>query len=116
MTNHTARTPQATTTIAQDAPVITLINVFEVPQARQEALIELLERATVEVMRHQPGFVAANIHRGLDGRHVANYAQWRTLEDFQRMLKNPAAQVHMNEASAMANAAPILYQVASVHR
>jgi heme-degrading monooxygenase HmoA len=106
----------STTTIAAGAPIVTLINVFEVAPDRQAALIELLERATREVIRKQPGFVSANVHRGLDGTRVANYAQWASLEDFERMLQNREAQAHMSEAAAMAVASPVLYEVASVHR
>lgn len=106
---------QEATTITAHAQVLTLINVFDVAPDRQQALVELLERATVEVMRRRPGFISANIHRGLDGRSVANYAQWATREDFERMLEDPEAQVHMREASAMARATPLLYEVSSVH-
>jgi heme-degrading monooxygenase HmoA len=106
----------ATTTIAVDAPVVTLINIFEVPAERQAELVAILEKATVDVMRHLPGFVAANLHTSLDGTRVANYAQWRSVEDFERMLANPEAQAHMREATAIAKVAPGLYRVSSVHR
>jgi hypothetical protein len=66
-------------------------------------------------MRHLPGFVSASIHRSLDGTRVANYAQWRSLEDFERMLANPEAQAHIREATAIAKAVPVLYRVNSVH-
>jgi heme-degrading monooxygenase HmoA len=62
-----------------------------------------------------PGFVSANIHKSLDGKHVANYAQWKSAEDFQSMLKNPKAQQHMGKVDKIAKAAPVVYQVASVH-
>jgi hypothetical protein len=45
---------------------LTLINTFKVAPDRQQA-IDLLDRATVNVMRKQPGFISANIHRSLDG-------------------------------------------------
>jgi heme-degrading monooxygenase HmoA len=106
----------STTSIQAEAEVVTLINVFEVERERQAALIDVLEQATSDVMRHLPGFVSANIHQSLDGRRVANYAQWRSTEDFQRMLQNPDAQVHMRAASAIATATPVLYRVRSVHR
>jgi hypothetical protein len=76
-----------------------------------------LGRATDEVMRHQPGFVSASIHRGLDGTTVANYAQWASRADFEAMLADPTAQQHMGEAAALAvSFTPLLYDVASVHR
>lgn len=105
-----------TTTIDPSANVVTLINVFETTPDKQDELIRLLDQATVEVMKRQPGFVSANIHRSLDGKHVANYAQWKSKEDFERMLKNPEALQHMGKANALAKATPMLYQVASVHQ
>lgn len=103
------------TTIDPNADLVTLINVFTVPPERQQALIDLLERATEEVMRALPGFVSANLHRGLDGTSVANYAQWRSVADFEAMLANPAAGAHMQEAVALAERfEPRLYRVAAV--
>jgi quinol monooxygenase YgiN len=104
-----------TTTIAADADVVTLINVFTVAPERADALLELLDEATEQVMRHRDGFVSANLHRSLDGRHVANYAQWSSAEAYQAMLADPVAREHMAAAAAMAEFAPALYRVASVH-
>jgi antibiotic biosynthesis monooxygenase (ABM) superfamily enzyme len=52
-----------TTTITPDQDVMTLVNVFTVEPDRQQELVDLLARATDEVMQHLPGFVSANIHR-----------------------------------------------------
>jgi len=101
--------------IAADAPILTMINVLEVPPERQAELVAILETATAEVMRYLPGFISANIHRSFDGTRVATYAQWRSREDFERMLANPAAQAHIRDATAIAQAAPFLYRVSSVH-
>lgn len=103
------------TTIEPESAICTLINVFTVEPEKQQALIDLLNAATEEVMRHQSGFISANIHYSLDGRHIANYAQWETTEAFQSMLRNPDAQSHMNQAAAIATFEPVLYRVASVH-
>ncbi|MFQ6230493.1 antibiotic biosynthesis monooxygenase family protein [Nocardia sp. NPDC002869] len=109
-------TMPATTTISVDAPVVTLINVFTVAANRQQELVELLVRATEEVIQHRPGFVAANIHASLDGERVVNYAQWRTAEDFHAMLEHPAAQEHMREAAQIAEQFdPHLHTVVSIH-
>jgi hypothetical protein len=51
---------------------VTLINVFTVDPARQEELVRVLDEATDKVIKHSPGFVSANIHPSLDGRHAAN--------------------------------------------
>ena len=104
------------TSIRPGDPLVTLINVFTVAPERQQALVELLDRATVDVMRHLSGFVSANIHRGLDGTKVANYAQWTSRAAFEAMLREPTARAHMGAAARMATFDPVLYEVASVHR
>jgi quinol monooxygenase YgiN len=104
------------TTIATGVPLATLVNVFTVDPGRQQALVEVLVRATDDVMRHIPGFVSANIHASTDGTRVVNYAQWESAAAFQAMLENPTAQEHMREAAELAEAFdPHLYDVASVH-
>ena len=66
------------TKIAVDNNVVTLINVFTVRPEQQQLLVDLLVEATEAVMKYQPGFVSANIHKSLDGTRVTNYAQWRS--------------------------------------
>jgi heme-degrading monooxygenase HmoA len=103
------------TEIRPHAPSLTLINIFTVSPERQGELVALLGRATEEVMRTLPGFISANIHRSLDGKRVANYAQWRSKADFEAMQKNPDAAKHMKAAAALAeNIEPVLYEVESV--
>jgi quinol monooxygenase YgiN len=100
------------TMIKAGAPLVTLINVFTVKPERQEQLITLLIEATEAVMQHQPGFISANIHRSIDGQRVTNYAQWRSREDFEAMLQNPEAQVHMRQVTDVVDSfEPHLYQV-----
>src|SRR5829696_6628058 len=98
-------------TIAKDNDVVTLINVFTVAQEDQQRLVDV----TQKVMRKQPGFVSANIHRSLDGTRVTNYAQWRSREAFEAMLHNQEAAEHMGEAARIAERfEPHLYEVSSV--
>ena len=100
------------TRIRVGRPLATLINVFTVQPERQQRLLDLLSEATEVVMRHQPGFISANLHRSLDGQRVTNYAQWRSREDFEAMLRTPEAQDDMRQASAVADTfEPHLYDV-----
>lgn len=105
----------AVTTIRRGAQPMTLVNVFTVAPERQQELIDLLVEATERRMRHLPGFISASIHRGDDGAHVVNYAQWRTHEDFNAARKDPEAGVHMQKAAVMAAFNPIVCSVDSVH-
>jgi quinol monooxygenase YgiN len=102
-------------TISKDNDVVTLINVFTVQPEDQQRLVDVLIDATQTVMRKQQGFVSANIHKSLDGTRVTNYAQWRSREAFEAMLRNPEAAEHMEEAARIAETfEPHLYEVAFV--
>lgn len=99
------------TRINPEKNVTTLINTFVVAPERQQELMDLLTEATNDVMRNLDGFVSANLHKSLDGKHVANYAQWESQATFEAMLKNAEAQVHMKQATDLAiSITPILYQ------
>ena len=100
------------TRIASDRPLVTLVNVFRLREPRrQDELVDVLVRATDEVMRHLPGYISANIHKSLDGTHVVNYAQWRSADDWEAMKRNPAAGPHMARAFELAEVEGHLYQV-----
>jgi heme-degrading monooxygenase HmoA len=102
-------------TIAKANDVVTLINVFTVAPEDQQRLVDVLVEATQAVMRTQPGFVSANIHKSLDGTRVANYAQWRSKEAFEAMLRDQEAAEHMGEAARIAESfEPHLYEVSFV--
>ena len=102
-------------TISPDRDLVTLINVFQVDPARQQELVEVLVGATESVISAMPGYVSANIHRSLDGSRVANYAQWESREAFEAMLRRPEAQPHLEAASRLATAVPVLYEVVFSH-
>jgi heme-degrading monooxygenase HmoA len=100
--------------IETDRDILTLINVFTVSPEKQEALVALLIEATKQTMRHLPGFISANIHKSNDGQRVVNYAQWRSRDDFDAMLKNQEAIPHMKRAAGLAQFDPILCEVSYV--
>lgn len=97
--------------IASANEVATLINVFTVSPENQQKLVDMLVEATEKTMRHIPGFVSASIHKSADGTRVANYAQWRSPEDFQAMLKDPRAAEHMKPIRELATNDANLYEV-----
>lgn len=99
------------TTIQKSQDVLTLINVFTVAPEKQQDLVDLLIGATEQTMRHLPGFISANIHKSYDGHRVVNYAQWRSRDDFEAMLKSPEAAPHMGRAVELAEPDPILCEV-----
>jgi len=103
------------TTISPSRKLVTLINFFTVEPANQRRLVELLARATETSVRHEPGFVSASLHRSLDGRKVTMYAQWRSLEDYQAMRANPAPLPYLQQAIAIAQFDPGVYEVVETY-
>ncbi len=96
-----------------DRPM-TVINVFTVAPEQQTRLVDLLSRATESSVRHVPGFVAAALHRGLDGTKVTMYAQWRTQDDYARMRERPDSSPFLAEALTIARFDPGFYEVAEI--
>lgn len=100
-----------TTSISPSNPVITMINVFTVNPENQQRLVNLLILTTETVMKKQPGYVSANIHKSLDGMRVVNYAQWRSREDYEAIFKNREVVEHMSEIMSFAKSDYHLYVV-----
>ncbi len=90
------------TTITQNAPYCTLINVFTVSPERQQELVDELVAVTEEVMRTLSGFISANIHKSVDGTRVTNYAQWESPAALQSMFQNPEANAHIEKCQSIA--------------
>jgi antibiotic biosynthesis monooxygenase len=102
--------------ISSDDDGITLINTFTCAEEKQNELVAALERATVELFMHQPGFISANIHASLDKTRVVNYAQWARVEDFDAIGRVEVIQEHMAQIMTLAESVdPRLYTVRAVH-
>jgi quinol monooxygenase YgiN len=99
------------TTISKEDKVLTLINVFRVAPGEQQELVRLLTQATQTSVRFVPGFISASLHRSLDGTKVVMYAQWRSIEDYQAMRSNPSAIPYLQQALALAEFEPGMYEV-----
>jgi quinol monooxygenase YgiN len=102
------------TTISPSRKLVTLINVFTVGPANQERLLDLLARATETSVRHAPGFISASLHRGLDGTKVTMYAQWRSVEEYEAMRRNPAPLPYLQQALEIAKFDPGMYEVVEI--
>jgi quinol monooxygenase YgiN len=108
--------PVVESTIRTGDHVVALINVFSCTPDNQQRLIEAWQRGTDELMRYLPGFISANIHRGLDGTKVINYAQWASRDGFQASFANPRVAAYFDELGQLGTPAPVLAEVVSVHR
>lgn len=87
---------------------VTLINIFTVDPLRQQELIDLLLHTTETSVRHKKGFISASFHRSLDGTKVTAYAQWRSIEDYHEMRKQPSV---LGQALSFATFESYMYEV-----
>jgi len=105
------------TTIAENAGLVTLINVFTVEPSNQQKLLDILARATNTSVRDVPGFISAALHRSVDGTKVTMYSQWKSAEHYQHyqsMRSNPASSSYVDQALAIAKFDPGMYEVVKV--
>jgi quinol monooxygenase YgiN len=102
-------------TIEAGTKRLTLLNIYEVRPARQQKLIDLLNRAAEALAHKQQGLISFVIHRSLDGTRVVNYSQWASREAFEAALANPEGRKHMDAAMAVAINTPIFCEVVSVY-
>ena len=77
------------TQLEQEAGPVILINTFLVePHITSEFL--KLWAVDAAIMKRQPGFISAQLHKGIAGSQLfLNYAVWDTVADLRRALNEP---------------------------
>jgi len=78
-------------TIAEDGTFTQVVQ-FEVESDKQETLIAAIVAEVERWVQRRPGFVSSTFHASLDGRHVLNYAQWRSEADFRAFTEDPEGE------------------------
>ncbi|MFC5374106.1 antibiotic biosynthesis monooxygenase family protein [Brevundimonas faecalis] len=96
-----------------DASPVVLINIFKCDARRQDELLEHLT-ALAQVQRGLPGFVSGVLHRGLNGRVVANHAVWADAAHWKAMTRHPQVVNAMGPILAIATFEPHLYEPGEV--
>ena len=77
--------------LSLDNSLTTVIIIFTVKPEKQTELIDTIKEF-LEIVKIQPGFTSANLHKSIDGVKVANYAQWETSEAFEAFRNNEEVQ------------------------
>ena len=94
----------------------TVITTFEMTPATAHDLLEKLQAAYDEVIRHQPGFIAAGLHMNDAMTRICNYSQWQRREDYQAMLRTPEMRERNREIAALCRGfEPVMYEVVDVY-
>ena len=93
----------------------TVITTFEMTPATAHDLMELLQAAYAEVIRHQPGFIAAGLHMNDAMTRICNYSQWTRREDYQAMLRSNEMRARNRVINTLCKGfEPVMYEVVGV--
>lgn len=101
-------------TISKDAKLQTVITTFDVTPGTCQDLLDELDAACTDFVSKQPGFIGAAMHVNDAHTRIANYTQWETREDFQRMLRSDAMRAYSRRFNELCRTfEPVLYDVVS---
>lgn len=94
------------------APGQTVITTFEMTPATAQDLMDRLQSAYAEVIRHQPGFISARLHMNDAMTRICNYSQWQRREDFQAMLRTAEMRERNRDIATLCRGfEPVMYDV-----
>lgn len=103
-------------TISADFDGQTVLTTFEMTPGTCADLMDALQDAYENFIRHQPGFISAGLHVNDAQTRIANYSKWRRREDYQAMLRSPEMRERNRRiATLCARFEPVMYEVAAVY-
>lgn len=89
--------------LAQEGGPVVLINTFDVPPD------------DAAIMKRQPGFVSAQLHRGIAGSGVfLNHAVWESVAHFRAAFANPEFRARLGDYPEGVTVSPHLFRPVAV--
>jgi heme-degrading monooxygenase HmoA len=77
------------TQLEEHVGTVILLNTFTVNPEDVDRFLKVFA-ATTAIMKQQPGFVSAQLHRGIAGSRIFfNYVLWESAEHFKRAFNSP---------------------------
>jgi len=99
--------------MTETGPVI-LINHFRVRPNEADQLVDAWTRDAA-FLKQQPGFISAQLHRGIAGSSVfVNVAVWQSVADFRQAFSTPEFRKSLEAYPPSTVAAPHLFQKIAV--
>ena len=93
----------------------TVITTIEMTPATAHDVMEALQAAYAEFIRHQPGFLGAGLHMNDARTRICNYSQWQRREDYQAMLRTPEMRERNRRINELCRGfEPVMYEVTGV--
>jgi quinol monooxygenase YgiN len=88
--------------ITKGANILTLVITIEVKPENCEALLELIIEESRSFVRHQPGFISANLHRNRESTRIVNYGQWENQELYEKARSSEGFKSFSKRVEALA--------------
>ncbi len=89
---------------------VVLVNTFVVPPDDADRFLAVWT-ADATIMKRQPGFISAQLHRGIAGSGTfLNYAVWETVAHFRAAFTNPEFQAQLSHYPESVTASPHLFR------
>ena len=93
---------------------VILLNKFTVQSEDVEQFLKVFQ-ATTKVMKQQPGFISAQLHRGIAGSSIFfNYAVFESVEHFKRAFNTPEFRSSMAKLPPNTVMSPHLFKKVAV--
>ncbi len=90
-------------------PVVIINKISVVPEEGDELIRAWT--ADIEMMKGQPGYISAQLHKGVGGSGVyLNYSVWESVESLKRAFERPEFQETLNNYPASAVASPHIFE------
>jgi quinol monooxygenase YgiN len=97
-----------------DVGPIILINKFNVEGDKVNEFLSSW-KANLEIQKRQPGYISAQLHRGIAGSNVfINYAIWESSEQFKKSIENPEFQASLKKLPPGTISSPHLFKKVAV--
>lgn len=101
--------------ITTEAECQTVITTFELTPGTCSDVLEALQEAYRDFIRHQPGFLSGALHVNDAQTRIAAYSRWRDRGDFQAMLRSEEMRRRNRAIAQMCSRfEPVLYDVVEV--
>jgi heme-degrading monooxygenase HmoA len=95
--------------------IVTFIQTWAVSDKDRQQQWLATMATSIHLLRSKPGFISMSLHSGLDGATVVVYAQWRSTEELDAGVTDPAAVTAHNRLAAFGTPAGSLYLVEAVY-
>jgi heme-degrading monooxygenase HmoA len=109
-----ATTPLSQQLGREHAGPVVLINKFTVGLEDRDALVSAWAKDAA-YFKQQPGFISAQLHRGIGGSAVfLNYAVWESVDAFRAAFGRPEFRNHLAKYPDSVVASPHLFEKVAV--